>query len=256
MHESAILAACLSLGLALVAPMAQADEDQAKQLFKAMSDYLGSQATIAFNYDTNLEIVTEDQQKLALASSGAVSLARPDKLRVTRVGGFADIEIVFDGKTLSLLDNNVNSYGQLDAPGSIDNLVDRLRDDYGRPVPGADLLLANVYDELMPLVTDVKDLGSGIIRGVECNHLAFRTADVDWQIWIAVGEQPYPCRYVITSPKVAGFPQYTLEIRDWETGGEAGDFAFTPAADAKKIDVGELTDTDELPAIFKTGGLK
>jgi hypothetical protein len=24
------------------------------------------------------------------------------------------------------------------------------------------------YDELMPLVIDVKDLGSGVIRGIEC----------------------------------------------------------------------------------------
>jgi hypothetical protein len=58
-------------------------------------------------------------------------------------------------------------------------------------------------------VTDVKDLGSGVIGGVECNHLAFRTPDVDWQIWIAQGDRPYPCLYVITSPKVAGYPQYS-----------------------------------------------
>jgi Predicted periplasmic protein (DUF2092) len=38
------------------------------------------------------------------------------------------------------------------------------------------------YKELMPLVVEAKDLGSGVIRGVECDHLAFRTEEVDWQI--------------------------------------------------------------------------
>ena len=55
-------------------------------------------------------------------------------------------------------------------------------------------------------VIDVKDLGSGVIGGVECDHLAFRTKEVDWQIWIAQGNRPYPCRYVITSSKVAQAP--------------------------------------------------
>jgi hypothetical protein len=34
-----------------------------------------------------------------------------------------------------------------------------------KSVPGADLLLSNVYDALMPDVVDVKDLGSGVIDG-------------------------------------------------------------------------------------------
>jgi hypothetical protein len=71
-----------------------------------------------------------------------------------------------------------------------------LRDKYHRPVPAADLLMSDPYKELMPLVTDVKDLGSGVIHGIECDHLAFRTKEVDWQIWIAQGARPYPCRYV------------------------------------------------------------
>ena len=112
--------------------------------------------------------------------------------------------MVFDGKTLTLLGKNANLYAQVDAPGTIDQLVDVLRDKYHRPVPAADLLMSDPYKELMPLVTDVKDLGSGVIHGIECDHLAFRTKEVDWQIWIAQGARPYPCRYVITSKKVSG----------------------------------------------------
>jgi hypothetical protein len=78
-----------------------------------------------------------------------------------------------------------------------------LREKYNKILPGADLLLSNVYDGLMADVVDAKDLGSGMIGGIECDHLAFRTEDVDWQIWIAQGDRPYPCRYVITTKHVA-----------------------------------------------------
>ena len=119
-----------------------------------------------------------------------------------RHGGFADVEAVFDGRSLSLFNKDANLFGQVDVPGTIDHLIDELRDKYHKPVPGADLLLSNVYDQLMPTVIDTKDLGSGVIGGVECDHLAFRTEQVDWQIWIAEGARPYPCRYVITSKLV------------------------------------------------------
>ena len=104
-----------------------------------------------------------------------MTLNRPDKIRARRVGGFANVEMVFDGKTLSLLGKNANVYVQVQVPGTIDHLVDELRDKFHRPLPGADLLMSDVHSQLMPLVVDVKDLGSGVIHGVECDHLAFRT---------------------------------------------------------------------------------
>ena len=194
----------------------RADEANAKNLLKAMSDYLAAQKAISFDYDSNLEIVSTQQEKIGLASSGTMALNRPDKLHATRTGGFANVEMVFDGKTLTLLGKSANLYAQIEAPGTIDQLGDVLRDKYHRPVPAADLLMADPYKELMPDVTDAKDLGSGVIRGTECDHLACRTKEVDWQIWIAQGARPYPCRYVITSKKVTGWPQYTLDIWGWK----------------------------------------
>jgi len=252
-------AAALALIIGLGMPSgAGADEADAKMLLKAMSDYLAAQKAISFTYDTNLEIVTADLQKLALASSGTMTVNQPDKLRATRSGGFADVEMVFDGKTLTLFGKTANRYGQIKAPGTIDNLIHELREKHNRPVPGADLLESNVYDALMESVVDLKDLGSGVIGGVECDHIAARTNDVDWQIWIAQGDRPYPCRYVITTKLLTGSPQYSIQIADWKAGAEvaAVDFGFKNSTDAKKMDLKDLPDTDELPSIFAVGGLK
>ena len=82
--------AALALMLVLAAPPnARAGDAEAKGLLKAMSDYLDTQKTISFGYDSNLEVVTRDHQKLLLASSGKIEIGRPDKARVTRTGGWA-----------------------------------------------------------------------------------------------------------------------------------------------------------------------
>jgi len=251
-----LCAAALSLAVGLGTPSgAQADEADAKKLLKSMSDYLAAQTAISFEFDAVLEVLTKDNQKLALASSGAVILNRPGKIRASRAGGHADIEMLFDGETLTLFGNNANLYTQISVPGTIDNLVDVLREQYQRPLPAADLLMSNSYGQLMADVTDVKDLGSGVINGVECDYLAFRKKEIDFQIWIAQGDRPYPCRYVITSKDIPLSPQYSVQIRDWKTGSAVAsdDFGFKNPTKAKKVDVKDLKGMSPLPDHFKKG---
>lgn len=253
---AAVLAVAFTVGIADMSA-ARADEAQAKSLFKAMSEYMAGQNAISIEYDSYLEVVTTQKQKLGLASSGTLVLNRPDKIRATRTGGFADVEFGFDGKTLTLLRKDTNQFAQVEAPGTIDHLVDVLRDKYHRPVPAADLLMSDPYNQLMPLVVDVKDLGSGVIRGVECDHLAFRTKEVDWQIWIAQGDRPYPCRYVITTTNVTGQPQYTIDVRTWKVGTEVASDTFSPAiSGAKKLNPSDIPNFDELSGVFAVKGAK
>jgi hypothetical protein len=242
------LAACLAIGMT----SANADEADAKRLLKSMSDYMAAQSAFSFNYDSMLDVVTPEGQVIGLASSGALAFNRPDKLRAMRSGGFADVETSFDGKTLTILGKNLNIYTQLEIPGTVDHLIDELKDTYNRPLPAADLLLSNSYDVLMEGVVDVKDLGSGVIGGVECDSLAFQTEEVDWQIWIAHGDRPYPCRYVITTKQLTNGPQYSVQLSNWKTGDEvaAGDFSFKNTTEAEQVDLENLKGVGDLPEIF------
>ena len=258
--KGSVVGIALSLLVGLGMPsVVNADEADAKKLLKAMADYMVAQKEISFNFDATLEVVTTDDQTLALVSSGAVTMVRPDKIRATRAGGHADIEILFDGKMLTLFGKNLNKYTQVEMPGTIENLVETLQTKYDRPLPAADLLLPTVYDELMADVTNIKDLGSGVIEGVECDYLAFRKKDVDLQIWIAQGDKPYPRRYTITSKDVPHSPQYTIQVRDWKTGSEvaADDFSFKNTTDAKKVEPEDVKKgMSDLPENFKIGAEK
>jgi hypothetical protein len=245
-------------GILLLSVGAQAEDSDAVQILKKMSTYIGSQQTIQATFDTDIEVITDDLQKVQFASSGQAVLSRPDKLRVTRTGGYADVEMVFDGKKATLYGKNIGAYAQTNFSGTVDQLVDKLRSDFGVEAPGADLLLSRSFDDLMNGVYDAKHVGRGVINGIECEHLAFRSTDTDWQIWIEVGANPIPHKFVITSKAVTGAPQYTLRIKDWKTNVQAASDIFTiqPAAEAKEVDIHSLANIDEVPPGSPKGGKK
>jgi hypothetical protein len=225
---------------------AEKSEDAVK-ILKTMTDYIAAQKTLSASFDSDVEVITSNLQKLQFASSGQVQLSRPDKLRATRTGGYTDVEIVFDGKMLTVNGKDKNIFAQIDSPGSVDQLIALLRDKYSVAAPGGDLILSRSFDEMMAEVIDARDIGRGVVDGVECEHLAFRNVETDWQIWIELGARPIPHKYVITSKAVTGMPQYTLRIKDWRPDVPADAFEFKSAEGAKKVALEALADTDEVP---------
>ena len=243
-----VAAAGFAATIILTTPAAQA-QDGARKILKAMSDYVAAQKVISLTYDSDIEVLTVELQKLQFTSSGQLLLSRPGHLRATRSGGYADVEFIMDGKTFTVHDRENGAFAQSAAAGTVDQVLGRLRDEYFVEAPGADLLLSNAYETLTENVIDAKHIGHGVIDGVECEHLAFRTADTDWQIWIEIGQRPIPRKYVITSKGTTAAPQYTLRIKEWKTDAAiaANAFTFTPPANAKKLDFKELAQIDEVP---------
>jgi len=245
----------LTMSVSLM-PHANAQANDADKILKKMFDYVAGQKTLSITFDSDIEVITSNLQKIQFTSSGQVQLSRPDKLRATRTGGYRDVEIVFDGKTLTMNNKDANDFAQIESPGSTDQLIDLLREKHGVVAPGADLLFSNAFDVMMADVIEGAQIGQGVIDGVECDHLAFRNLDTDWQIWIEAGARPIPRKYVITSKGVAGAPQYTLRIKEWRTDLPADAFAFKPAEGAKKVALGDLNDIDEVPQGTMTAGAK
>jgi hypothetical protein len=255
-----ITAAASSVAILSVATSHGARADDSVALLKAMADYTAAQKSISATFDSDIEVITPELQKIQFSSSGQLKLARPDKLRVRRTGGYADVDLVYDGKTVSLYGNNAKAYVQADLPGTVDQLVDAIQEKTGASLSGADLLLSNAFDLLTSDVEVGEHVGQGVIDGVECEHLAFRGHDTDWQIWIQTGAQPIPRKYVITSKTLAGAPQYTLRIKDWKTDpiADAEAFTFKPPEGATKVslDSDVMMEFDEVPLGTAAGAKK
>lgn len=214
-------------------------EPDADTMLRVMTTSLAALKAFSFDYDVDNEIVDKAGQKLQFSASGAATISRPGKLFITRKGPYADAEITFDGKTVSLYGKALNVYAQIDSPGpTIDEAVEEVRMATGLDAAGADLLSADPYAALMSDVHEGSVVGTAYVSGVKCDHLAFRGDTVDWQIWIEQGERRLPMKYVITTKWVTGAPQYTVRFANWNVAPQvdAKMFHFTPPDGAKKLD--------------------
>jgi hypothetical protein len=249
--------ATATLGLA-TAQGAGATEAEANALLKGMSDYLARQQTMALTVDTSIEIITSDIEKLQFNSTSTSTLKRPNQIRMKREGGFARVEMFYDGKTLTLRDLDAKTYAQRPTAPTIDGLVGELHAGVGAAMPAIDLLLSDPYTALTEDVQSGMVVGEAVINGVRCDHLAYRNSEVDWQIWIRKGAEKVPCKFIITTKTMAAAPQYTVTITGWKAGQPVSDadLRFQPLPGERKVEPREMLGLDEIPPITQARGDK
>jgi hypothetical protein len=237
---SAVVGLCV-LALTPVARAQNAVDPDAQTVLAAMSNYLGGLKSFSVGYSSVDEVVTPEGQKLEFLHSGEIIVQRPDKLYAVRRGAAGAAEVFLDGKGLTLFAKKVNAYLQLDA-ANIDRAIDVVHN-FGFDAPGADLLASKPLDRSTTDMTSGAHIGMTFIDGVEVHQLAFRGADVDWQLWVMAGDKPLPLRYVITTKGLTGSPEYTLELRNWNTAPQidAVRFTFVPPRGARKLDPTSVT---------------
>ena len=213
-------------------------DPRADSLVHRMSDELANLRSFRVDTEAADEIVLQSGQKVQEVSQSRVAVKRPNRLRSDRLGPIADVVFRYDGDQLSLLGKRTGMYATAKAPSTLDAAIDYGRDELGLEAPGADLLFSRPYEVLMQGVSSGQYVGLEPIEGVLCHHLAFRSAEVDWQIWIEDGPHPLPRRYVITSKSEPGSPEFAVRLSHWEPHATLPDslFSFTPPAGAKKID--------------------
>jgi len=235
---AAVAALCALAPSARAQPAFDADS---QSVLAAMSQYLGGLQSFSTDYVAVDEVVTTEGQKLQFLHSGEIVVQRPNKLYATRRGAAGVAELFLDGKALTLYSKNANAYLELDA-SSIDAATDVVHN-FGFDAPGADLLASKPLDPSTTDVTSGAHIGMTSIDRGEVNQLAFRGTDVDWQLWVTAGDKPLPLRYVVTTKKITGAPEFTLQLRNWNTAPQIDParFTFSPPAGAKKLDPASVT---------------
>ena len=232
----------ITLGIILAsAPVISAEsiDPQADNILQSMSSYFGGTKAFSVNADIDFEVVATTGQKFQLSSFATVVMQRPSHVHIDRKGMVADFAFIYDGNTLTMQGKNLNIYTQYEGTGTVDDAIRVYEMETGLAAPGADLLLSDPYTVLSEGVESSIYVGTAYINGVECHHLAFREAKVDWQLWVQAGDTPLPMKYVITSKWQTGAPQYELRFRDWNTSPQIADdqFTFSAPEGAKKFDI-------------------
>jgi len=234
--RTAILAAAL---LAVCGPAAaQQVSPDANAALKRMTDYLAGLPAYSLETQNTLEVVLTSGQKLQFDSASNFSAKRPDKFRANRYGDLVKQEFYYDGKQLTLVNPESGHYAVVKAPATIDKALDFATESLDIIAPASDLLHQDAFQRLMADTTEGFVVGQSIIEGHKCDHLAFRGENVDWQLWMRTGDEPIPCKYVITTTDMEGMPQFSVTVRNFKASPALDDalFRYTPPKGATKID--------------------
>lgn len=159
----------------------------------------------------------------------------PGRLRLEVEGDIKNRTYVYDGSTLTMYVPDLNVYSVSPAPATLGNLVSSLLD-AGVEMPLIDLLYQGTNGDLTSAVKVGVVVGDSDVGGTPTDHLAFRQADVDWQLWVEKGARALPRRLLITTRYAVGEPQYEA-LLEWDLKPRLGasTFAFKAPAGAREI---------------------
>jgi len=219
-------------------PAANAVDPASIQALKDMGAYLQTLKRFGVSTEVTGENVLADGQKLQHTATADMDVVRPNKIRVLMKSARNERQLTYDGKTLSLYTPAQKYYGTLELEGTLGDVIERLEGQYGMQIPLDDLFRFGTPAAQFDRIESAMNAGQDFVDGDLCDHYAFRSGKVDWQIWIAAGSKPLPRKIVVTNRADEARPQ-SVQMIDWNLKPTFKDavFKFTPPKGSSKIEI-------------------
>ena len=182
-------------------------DPNALSMLKRMSTALSKAKAFTFQSKSIHEVPAINGQFVTFFSEGEVALKRPDKIRARHGGDAPSFDFYYDGRTVSALAPMMKVFSTLEAPATIDEMLPGLSHETGIRFPSAPLLRKDPYSILTRGLLSGVVIGPTRVNGIECDHLAFRSPGVDWEIWIDSGPDALPRRLSVTFIDRPGLPR-------------------------------------------------
>ena len=222
-----------------------------------MFDFIGESETISVTAESNYDARQKSGQLIEFGAISKWYIKRPSHVRVdiyNRDG--TERSFYFDGNSITLYDKSQNVYASVIKKGNLDQAFDYYMDVLDMPMPLAELFSEKHPFDINKSVISSMYVGESKINGFACNDLAFRTEEVDLQVWIEQGKKPLPQRMIITYKESPGNPQYRARFSDWNLSPKLKDslFEFKPPKDAEKIQFTPVINKDQITEDKNKGG--
>jgi hypothetical protein len=213
-------------------------DGNAMAILKKSADFLSKTQRLSVTVDIGYDAVQDDGEKIEFGSVRNITIVRPNKARfdITERDGDKN-GFIFDGNQIFAFSGDQNVYATAQKTGTIDEAFDYFTDQLDMVLPPSQLFDSNFIAELTELITSLRIVDEQTIAGVLCDHLAGTTENVDFQLWIAKGNEPLVQRYYITYKQREGEPQFRAQFSNWNLSPKVSDslFAFTPPKGMEKI---------------------
>jgi hypothetical protein len=210
--------------------------DQAMAALNRMANYLKTLKSFEISSESSRDEIVDGDMKIQKNASNTVVVQLPDRLHARVQSDDHDLQFIYNGQTLTLFSSKQKYYATTVAPPTVSRTLDAIRARTGIVFPLADVIQIAAGENLLQDITEAGYIGTSRVDGTECDHVAIRQPDVDWQVWIERGQRPVPRKLVITSKKQPTQPQYATTL-SWNLSPSINpiQFTFNPPSDAVRI---------------------
>jgi hypothetical protein len=211
------------------------DPDSMAALDK-MGAYLRTLSSFELKADTLTDNVLENGQTAQFAGTVDYKVRRPNGFVITVADDRKVRQFNYDGKSFTIFSPRMGYYATVSAPPTIREVLDSAYEKYGISLPMDDLFRWGEPGDKRDNLKSGFLVGYAKLGGQDADQYAFRSANIDWQIWIARGDKPLPLKVVLTDKSDPARPQYTATYH-WTPSATFTDatFAFKPPSDGKPI---------------------
>lgn len=218
-------------------------DPEAAALLQSMSNYLGSRSGYSFKADIMYDEVLGSGQKIQYNAEAVAYLTKPDKFAVSYITDRGGYKLWYDAGQATMLEVPENDYSTTTLPGTVDQALNKLTEEYRFAPVLSEFLFINTYKTLTKNITSGVNVGPSRVSGTMCQQLVFRERDIDWQIWIEDGKRPVPRKLVITYKNRPESPQFIALIKDWVSDKSIPSAAYKPEIPHinNRVEFSELT---------------
>lgn len=231
------LAAALLSGSVLVAsaqdakspPAATANIDpKVMTILQAACDKLSGARTMSFTAVDTYERAARNGQPLYYTVKSQVTLQRPDKLRVIKVGDGIPDEFYYDGKIMAAYVPSADLIAVADAPPTVDRMLDAAWDVGAIYFPFGDVIASKpcaVFDQLKSAFYVGQSV---VVGGTTTDIVAVTGGGVQAELWIGATDRlPRMIRVVYTGEPAHA--HYQTDYSDWKLGAPVNAKTFKAA---------------------------
>ena len=211
-------------------------EPKALDILKASSRRLAAARTMSFTAVVSYESPSRLGPPLVYTTRSAVTLQRPDKLRVIQEADGPASEFYYDGKAMVAFSPAENLVAVAEAPPTIDAALEAAYHQAAIYFPFTDVIVADPYAGIAPLELAFYIGQSRVTAGTTTDMVAYASHGVFVQIWIGAEDKlPRMARAVFRKDPLG--LRHQVEYSNWKLGGTvpAGAFTSARAASAKRM---------------------
>jgi len=166
------------------------------------------------------------------------ALQRPDSLMVDYHSDLGGKQLWYQGDTLTIFDQPHAVYASMKVPTSIDAMLDEVTQTEHLTLPLSNLAYSDPCARIRKAIIYGTYIGVNDVNGVDCDHIAFSSSNIDLQLWLDRSGKPVPRKIVINYRTVPGSPEYIAVLSNWKFPKQVSSSKFHAdlPKDAKRIE--------------------